>query len=103
MCAGRGKPVTLVCTDVEGSTELWEWDKAAMDEAQALHDRIMRSQLSNFCGYEVRTSITRLFARQNMKCGYHDCLERDTAATVLFVVLLALCRLAQGCCAQEWK
>lgn len=50
---GAGKQVTLVCTDVEGSTELWEWDKEAMDEAQAQHDRIMRSQLSHFCGYEV--------------------------------------------------
>ena len=29
-CAGEGDPVTLVCTDVEGSTELWEWDSAAM-------------------------------------------------------------------------
>ncbi|KAK9802596.1 hypothetical protein WJX73_010556 [Symbiochloris irregularis] len=52
---GAGKQVTLVCTDVEGSTELWEWDKEAMDEAQAQHDRIMRSQLSHFCGYEVAT------------------------------------------------
>ena len=25
--AGTGNPLTLVMTDVEGSTELWEWDK----------------------------------------------------------------------------
>ena len=25
--------VTLVSTDVEGSTELWEWDRDAMDAA----------------------------------------------------------------------
>lgn len=53
MGAGEGQPVTLVCTDVEGSTELWEWDKEAMDAAQGLHDKLMRSQLSHFCGYEV--------------------------------------------------
>ena len=29
-CAGEGDPLTLVCTDVEGSTELWEWDNEAM-------------------------------------------------------------------------
>ena len=40
-------------TDVEGSTELWEWDRCAMSEANAIHDRIMRSQLAKFCGYEV--------------------------------------------------
>ena len=28
--AGEGDPLTLVCTDVEGSTELWEWDNSAM-------------------------------------------------------------------------
>ena len=28
--AGEGQPLTLVCTDVEGSTELWEWDNEAM-------------------------------------------------------------------------
>ena len=28
--AGNGQPLTLVCTDVEGSTELWEWDNEAM-------------------------------------------------------------------------
>lgn len=51
--AAKGKPVTLVSTDVEGSTELWEWDKKAMDDAQAIHDRIIRSELKKFCGYEV--------------------------------------------------
>ena len=53
LIAAEGKPATLVCTDVEGSTELWEWDNTAMTEAQAIHDRIMRSQLTEFCGYEV--------------------------------------------------
>ena len=28
--AGFGEPLTLVCTDVEGSTELWEWDNSSM-------------------------------------------------------------------------
>ena len=28
--AGEGDPLTLVCTDVEGSTELWEWDNSSM-------------------------------------------------------------------------
>ena len=50
---GEGSAVTLVTTDVEGSTELWEWDGQAMDEAQNLHDRIMRSRLPDFFAYEV--------------------------------------------------
>lgn len=28
MFADLGEPLTLVMTDVEGSTELWEWDQA---------------------------------------------------------------------------
>ena len=44
--AGLNKPLTLVMTDVEGSTELWEWDRVVMMEAITLHDRIMRASLA---------------------------------------------------------
>ena len=54
-CAGEGKPATLVLTDIEGSTELWEWDAGSMMLAVSLHDRILRSQLSRFNGFEVST------------------------------------------------
>ena len=46
ICAGLNKPLTLVMTDVEGSTELWEWDRVVMMEAITLHDRIMRANLA---------------------------------------------------------
>ena len=51
--AGEGRPTTLVLTDVESSTELWEWDRVSMMEAIAIHDRIMRSNLRRYHGYEV--------------------------------------------------
>ena len=38
-----------------GSTELWEWDNVSMDEANALHDKIMRGHLRDFFGFEVST------------------------------------------------
>ena len=57
LCVGEGQPVTLVCTDVEGSTELWEWDTHTMVEAFALHDRLLRSQLGQFYGYEVSARV----------------------------------------------
>ena len=34
--AVEGEALTLVCTDVEGSTELWEWDNAAMLDVRTL-------------------------------------------------------------------
>ena len=40
-------------TDVESSTELWEWDRVSTMEAIAIHDRIMRSNLRLYHGYEV--------------------------------------------------
>ncbi|GAX82245.1 hypothetical protein CEUSTIGMA_g9673.t1 [Chlamydomonas eustigma] len=52
---GKLEEVTLVCTDVEGSTELWEWDGEIMTEAQELHDQIMRALISRYCGHEVTT------------------------------------------------
>ena len=55
MQAEQGKIVTLVSTDIEASTELWEWDRDAMDAATKVHDRVMRRSLSAFHGYEVNT------------------------------------------------
>ncbi|PNW77776.1 hypothetical protein CHLRE_10g451250v5 [Chlamydomonas reinhardtii] len=50
-----GHEVTLVATDVEGSTELWEWQPDVMNAALALHDRTVRLTLAACCGYEVTT------------------------------------------------
>ncbi|GIM09453.1 hypothetical protein Vretimale_13299, partial [Volvox reticuliferus] len=50
-----GCVVTLVLTDVEGSTELWEWDTDLMAAAIDLHDHTLRSQMSKWYGYEVQT------------------------------------------------
>lgn len=44
------RQVTLVITDVEGSTELWEWDYAVMTLAQEVHDSVMRSLIGR-CVY----------------------------------------------------
>lgn len=55
--AGSGQPLTLVATDVEGSTELWEWNRAAMMDAQTIHDRLIRANLSKCFGYEVATEV----------------------------------------------
>ena len=50
----HGLQVTMVMTDVEGSTQLWEQDSAAADEAIALHDSILRGMLPTYFGFEVR-------------------------------------------------
>lgn len=55
--AGKGEPLTLVATDVEGSTDLWEWDKESMMEAISIHDNILRSHLAENHGYEVATEV----------------------------------------------
>ena len=45
--------VTMIMTDVEGSTELWEQDSVAADKAIALHDSILRRLLPSYYGFEV--------------------------------------------------
>eukprot|EP00803_Ostreobium_quekettii_P009241 evm.model.scf_479.8 EVM.evm.TU.scf_479.8 scf_479:49921-55992(-) len=45
--------VSIVMTDVQGSTELWEWDDMTMDRALELHDTLMRSMMPLYCGHEV--------------------------------------------------
>ena len=54
LSAPHGLQVTMVLTDVEGSTQLWEQDSAAADEAIALHDSILRGMLPTYFGFEVK-------------------------------------------------
>ena len=45
--------MSIVMTDVEGSTGLWEWNSRIMNSALALHDHTLRSLLPKYFGYEV--------------------------------------------------
>eukprot|EP01083_Nonionella_stella_P075837 206345_1 len=47
--------VTLIFTDIQSSTILWENEPDAMDKALEIHDAIMRELLALFGGYEVKT------------------------------------------------
>ena len=47
--------VTLVFTDVQGSTRLWERCGAGMRGALEVHDRVLRELLAGNSGYEVKT------------------------------------------------
>ncbi|KAK9815654.1 hypothetical protein WJX72_007454 [[Myrmecia] bisecta] len=49
------KEITLVMTDVEGSTELWEWNPEVTKKAIDMHDETLRSLLKTHFGYEVTT------------------------------------------------
>lgn len=47
--------VTLVFTDIEGSTALWEHVGPSFKAVLDLHNRIFRSNFAEFGGYEVKT------------------------------------------------
>ncbi len=47
--------ISIVFTDIKGSTQLWETNQAAMRSAIKLHNEIMRRQLRIIGGYEVKT------------------------------------------------
>jgi len=70
--------VTLVLTDVQGSTELWEWDQASTAAAVDLHDRLLRSFLDICNGYEVGGSGGQL---PGCMAGVSSCLLRACTAT----------------------
>jgi len=48
--------VTLLFTDIEGSTALWERDEARMSQALALHDALARSTVEAHGGDVVKTT-----------------------------------------------
>mmetsp|Transcript_44873 Transcript_44873/g.130718 ORF Transcript_44873/g.130718 Transcript_44873/m.130718 type:complete len:1266 (-) Transcript_44873:88-3885(-) len=47
--------VTMVFTDVQGSTSLWEANPSAMEQALRMHDATIRQVLAKHGGYEVTT------------------------------------------------
>lgn len=61
--------ITVAITDVEGSTELWEWDYNIMTLAQEIHDTIMRGLISKYVGYEVNTE------GDSFTVAFHDALD----------------------------
>ena len=48
--------VTFLFTDIEGSTRLWETQHAAMQQALAHHDAILRDAIEANDGYVVKTT-----------------------------------------------
>ena len=48
--------VTFLFTDIEGSTRLWETQHAAMQQALAHHDEILRDAIEANDGYVVKTT-----------------------------------------------
>src|SRR5690348_8002868 len=47
--------VTFLFSDIEGSTQRWDHDRAAMQEALRLHDRLMHESLAAHDGYVFKT------------------------------------------------
>lgn len=47
--------VTIIYTDVQGSTALWEADPMSMKKATDIHDSIIRRCYSDYKGYEITT------------------------------------------------
>ncbi|GIL44201.1 hypothetical protein Vafri_1723 [Volvox africanus] len=79
-----GQEVTLVATDVEGSTELWEWQPDVMNHALALHDRLMRLTIATCCGYEITTEGDAFLV------AFHDPVDAVRWALLLQSALLKL-------------
>jgi class 3 adenylate cyclase len=47
--------VTFAFTDIEGSTQRWDRDRAAMQDAVRRHDQLMRAAIASYSGYVFKT------------------------------------------------
>ena len=65
----EGEPLVVVATDVQGSTELWEWNGRAMAQASNIHDTLLRRLLPEHFGYEVVTE------GDSFLCAFHDAVD----------------------------
>ena len=54
--------VTFLFTDIEGSTELWEQEHTAMQDAVARHDGLLRQVVEAQGGHVVKTTGDGLVA-----------------------------------------
>jgi predicted ATPase/class 3 adenylate cyclase len=83
--AAATSQVTLLFTDIEGSTALWERDEARMSQALALHDALARSSVESHGGDVVKKTgdgILAVFddaraaltATLELQRGLHDSL-----------------------------
>ena len=65
----RGAPiqdVVIVMTDIETPRDLWKADPALMVHCQTLHDTIMRTCITDNCGYEISAE------GDNFKIAFHN-------------------------------
>lgn len=53
--SGPTGKVTLVFTDIQGSTPQWDADPETMEQALQLHNEVFRNLMRDFHGYEVKT------------------------------------------------
>jgi len=56
--------MSIVITDVQGSTSLWEWDAEIVKEAVSIHEKILRDNCVRFNGFEIADegdSLTIMF------------------------------------------
>ena len=65
----EGEPLVIVATDVQGSTELWEWNSQAMAQATNIHDVLLRRLLPDHFGYEIVTE------GDSFLCAFHDAVD----------------------------
>ena len=65
----EGEPLVIVATDVQGSTELWEWNSQAMAQASNIHDVLLRRLLPDHFGYEIITE------GDSFLCAFHDAVD----------------------------
>ena len=79
----EGESLVVVATDVEGSTELWEWDGDVMSAATDIHDKLLRRLLPKYFGYEVHTE------GDSFLCAFHEPMDAVRwALTVQHALLL---------------
>ena len=72
--------VTLVFTDIQGSTMLWERFKAAFKDLLDLHNSIIRDVIKQYDGYEVKTEGDAfMIAFNHAKDAVAFCLEAQTS------------------------
>jgi len=51
-----GENIAIVFSDITSTASLWEHDAEAMRDATLLHNQILRSLITKYRGYEVRSS-----------------------------------------------
>ena len=99
--AGKDQRLVMVWTDVESSTELWEWNNALMMQSLDTHDTIIRAGLSKYALPCSRAHAACLLQHMH-RIRHTACWSGGLPHHATTALWMRGCSALRGSCTSPW-